>query len=78
MVYLYHQKITIKLVKCQIHISADMQKVVSRPSVKNHYNVAGLRRLFDQIESSLRNLKSLKIEINSHGSLLVPLLNETS
>ena len=35
----------------------------------------GLRTLFDMVESSIRNLKTLKVEVNSYGSLLVPLLN---
>ena len=60
----------------QILISAHMQKFVSLPSVKNQHDAAGLRKLFDQVESSVRNLKSLKVETNSYGSLLVPLLNE--
>ena len=37
---------------------------------------AELRKFFDQIESSIRNLKSIKAEVNSYGSLFVPLLNE--
>ena len=53
-----------------------MQKFVSLPSVKNQHDAAGLRKLFGQVESSVRNLKSLKVETNSYGSLLVPLLNE--
>ena len=53
-----------------------MPKFVSLPSVKNQHDAAGLRKLFDQVESSVRNLKSLKVETNSYGSLLVPLLNE--
>ena len=48
---------------------------VSLPSVKNQRDAAELRKLFDQVESSVRNLKSLKVEKNSYGSLLVPLLN---
>ena len=35
-----------------------------------------LDQLFDQVESRVRDLKALKIETNSHGQLLVPLLNE--
>ena len=38
----------------QILISAYMQKFVSVPSVKNQHDVAGLRKLFDQVESSVR------------------------
>ena len=52
-----------------------MQKFASLPSVKNQHDAAVLRKLFDQVESSVRNLKSLKLEANSYGSFLVPLLN---
>ena len=53
-----------------------MQKFVSVLSVKNQNDAAGLRKLFDQVESSVRNLRLLKVEKNSYGSLLVSLLNE--
>ena len=75
----YHQAIEMleeRYANQQILISAHMQKFVSLPSVKNQHDAAGLRKLFDQVESSVRNLKSLKVETNSYGSLLVPLLNE--
>ena len=75
----YHQAIEMlheRSANPQILVSAQMQKFVLLPSVKNRPDVAGLRKLFDQVESSLRNLKSLKVETNSYGSLLVPLLNE--
>ena len=36
----------------------------------------GLRKFFDQIESSIRNLKLIKVKVTSYGSLFVPLLNE--
>ena len=60
----------------QILISAHMQKFVLILSVINQHDLAGLRKLFDQIEPSVRNLKSLKVETNSYRSLFVPLLNE--
>ena len=75
----YHQAIEMlheRYANSQILISVHMQKFVLLPSVKNRQDVAGLRKLFDQVESSVRNLKSLKVETNSYGSLLVPLLNE--
>ena len=53
-----------------------MQKFVSVLSVKNQNDAAGLRKLFDQVESSVRNLRLLKVEKNSYGSLLASLLNE--
>ena len=34
------------------------------------------RNLYDQIESIVRNLQTLKVDTNSYGSLLVPLINE--
>ena len=43
-----------------------MPKFVSLPSVKNQHDAAGLRKLFDQVESSVRYLKSLKVETNKY------------
>ena len=66
----YHQAIEMlheRYANPQILISVHMQKF-SLPSVKNRPDVAGLRKLFDQVESSVRNLKSLKVETNSYGS----------
>ena len=60
----------------QALIVAHMKKLVSVPRVRNPNSVLNLRRLLDQVKSSVRNLKSLKVEKNSHGQLLVPLLNE--
>ena len=51
-----------------------MKKFVSLNNVKSVQNVKVLRKLFDTVESSIRNLKTLKVEVNSYGSLLVPLL----
>ena len=59
----------------QVLIRAHMKKFVSLNNVKSVHDVKGLRKLFDTVESSIRNLKTLKIEVNSYGSLLVPLLN---
>ena len=76
----YHQAIEMlqeRYANPQILIIAHMQKFVSLvPPVKNQHDAAGLRKLLDQVESSVRNLKSLKVETNFCGSLLVPLLNE--
>ena len=59
----------------QVLISAHMKKFVSLNNVKIVHDVKGLRKLFDTVESSIRNLKTLKVELNLYGSLLVPLLN---
>ena len=53
----YHQAIEMlheRYANPQILISAYMQKFVLVPSVKNQHDVAGLRKLFDQVESSVR------------------------
>ena len=60
----------------QALIAAHMKKLVFIPRVKNPNDVLDLRKLLDQVESSVRNLKSLKIETSSYVQLLVPLLNE--
>ena len=45
-------------------------------AVENSNNVECLRLFYDQIETSVQNLKTLGVEINKYGSLLIPLLTE--
>ena len=58
----------------QVLISAHMKKFVSLSNVKSVHDIKALKKLFDTVESSIRNLKTLKVDVNSYGSLLVPLL----
>ena len=60
----------------QIIISAHMEALVKLPAIKNMNNVVGLRKIYDRVESSIRNLKSLGISPTSYGSLLTPMLTE--
>ena len=53
-----------------------MKKFVLLPKNKNEDHIKGLQILYDQTESSVRNLETLKVDTNSYGSLLVPLINE--
>ena len=53
-----------------------MKKFVLLTKIKNYDDIKGLRDLYDQIESSVRNLQTLKVDISSCASLLVPLINE--
>ena len=46
----------------QVLTSAHMKKFVSLNNVKSFHDVKGLRKLFDTVESSIRNLKTLKVE----------------
>ena len=53
-----------------------MKKFVLLPKIKNDDNIKVLGNLYDQIESSVKNLQTLKVDTDSYGSLLVPLINE--
>ena len=53
-----------------------MQQFVSLPKIKAANDISGLRKVYDKIENSVRNLKTLDIEPDTYGSLLVPLINE--
>ena len=61
----------------QVLINAFMKKFVQLPAVQNSNNVKWLRLFYDQIETSVRNLKTLGVEINTFGSLLIPLLTRS-
>ena len=62
----------------QMLISAYMKRFVKLqlPVIKNNNDVFGLRKLYDQVDSSVRNLKSLQMNTSGYGALLVPLLIE--
>ena len=60
----------------QVLVNAFMKKFIQLPPVQNSNNVECLRHFYDQVETSVRNLKTLGVEINMYGSLLTPLLNE--
>ena len=57
-------------------INAYMKRFVQLPTMKNNNDVFGLRKIYDQVESSVRNLKSLQMDNSGYGALLVPLLIE--
>ena len=53
-----------------------MTKFVQLPRIRSSNDVSDLRKIYDEVEFSVRNLKLLKVETSSYGSLLVPLLNK--
>ena len=53
-----------------------MESLVKLPAVRDINNVTSLRKIYDRVESSIRNLKSVGINPNSYDSLLTTLLNE--
>ena len=52
----------------QVVISAHMEALVKLPVVKSLSNITQLRKMYDQIEISVRNLESLDIKPESYGS----------
>ena len=57
-------------------VNAYMKRFVQLPAIRNNNDVFALRKLFDEVESSIRNLKSLEVDTVGYGDLLVPLLIE--
>ena len=55
----------------QIFISAFMQQFVSLPKIKSVNDKSGLRKLFVKVENRVRNLKTLSVDPDTYGSLLV-------
>ena len=60
----------------QVLINAFMKKFLQLPAVQNSNNVECSRLFYNQVENSVQNLKTFGVEINTYGSLLVPLLTE--
>ena len=60
----------------QILIHTHMESFVKLPKFKNNNNVKELRSIYNKGEMCVRNLKSLKVETKSYGSLLIPLLSD--
>ena len=55
----------IAMVTVRFFIRAYMKKFLSLPKIKNDDGIKGLRNLYDQIESSVRNSQTLKVDTNS-------------
>lgn len=55
-------------------ISCHMNKILNLEAVKSPNNVKALRKLYDDVEISVRNLDSLGVTSGSYGHLLLPIL----
>ena len=60
----------------QVVIASHMESLVNLPAVTSLSNVNQLRKMYDQVEVIVRNLKSLDMPPTSYGALLIPVLNE--
>ena len=59
----------------QILINTHMQQLVSLPVIKSVNDVKGLRKLYENVKSSVKNLKTLDVDSRSYGNSLVLLIN---
>ena len=57
-------------------ISCHLDALVKVNKVKSVDDLEGLRKLYNDVETCVRNLKSLKVEMTTYGCLLIPLLKE--
>ncbi len=51
-----------------------MDQLLNVDPVTSAYNLKGLHGLFDSVETHIRSLRSLRVEADSYGSLLSPVL----
>ena len=57
----------------QILTSVHMNKMIELESVTNIHDLKGLRKLYDSVETEIRNLASLNLKHAEYGPLLIPL-----
>ncbi|GFX96417.1 putative pao retrotransposon peptidase superfamily [Trichonephila clavipes] len=60
--------------KRDVIINSFMNKILNLESVKYSSNVRGLRKLYDQLDVSVRNLDSMNATSGSYGHLIKPVL----
>ena len=59
----------------QTLINSYMKQFVNLETVTKANDVIRLRKLFNKVENSVQNLRSLGVDSNNYGKLLVPVLN---
>ena len=59
----------------QTLINSYMKQFVNSETVTKANDVIRLRKLFNKVENSVQNLRSLGVDSNNYGKLLVPVLN---
>ncbi len=73
----YHEAVSIlkrRFGNRQQIIAKHMDVLLNIERVVSQYNLKGLRRMYDEIESHVRNLRSLGIIPESYGSLLISVI----
>ena len=59
----------------QVQINAHMDTLMKLEKIKSMNNVKQLRKLYNDVENCVRNLKTLKYDSDKLG-LLIPILND--
>ena len=57
-------------------ITAHMKELLNLSAVQDEDDIAGLRKLYDDISTNIRSLQSLGIQGENYGTLLVPIILE--
>jgi len=60
----------------QSRICAHMKELRTIQTVNNIDDVSGLRRMYDVLELNINNLKELKVDVSTYGSLLIAIIFE--
>ena len=60
----------------QILISSHMDVLVKLPRATSFKDIETLRKIYNSLETSVRNLTELNVDINSYGTLLISLILE--
>ncbi len=58
----------------QVIINSHMESLLNLTQVSNEQDIKNLRKLYDNIETHVRSLKSLGIDFIQYGALLVPMI----
>ena len=53
-----------------------MNELLNMKKIERDRDLQGLRRLYDDIESHIRSLRSLDVDDDNYGSLLTPMIME--
>ena len=62
----------------QILISSQMDVLVKLPRVASMSDIPNLRKIFNSLETSVRNLTDLNVEMNSYETLLIGIIFESN
>lgn len=58
----------------QVIINAHMESLLNIPSIISERDIKSLRKVYDDVESNVRSLKTLGVDFKQYGSLLIPMI----